>query len=268
MANPAHSQPAPGAWLSRWVTAVLGIAALVFIAHGIVRALEQEDVEALETPLLLSVAGQLVEGPWTLYGPYGRHNTRVMIHSPLYYHLAALVASPFYRAGLDPVSAARLGGRLLSMLCMGLTLSGAYRLARLDGASRWAGCWSVFIVAALPLAGVQPYAVRPDMLGVGLQTTGILWVLSALQFNDSKGRRLTAAYVAFGLAFCVKLHFIATSIVCTGLLLAARGGAGSPESSSIEPCSWGLLSWFWSMGPRSWRREAGCRRPFSRRGSR
>jgi hypothetical protein len=174
---------------------------------------------------LLSVAGQLVAGPWHLYGPYGRQNTLVMIHSPLYYHLAALVAWPFYRAKLDFVSAALIGGRLLSILCLGLTLAVAYRLARLDGAQARAGWWSVFLFAALPVVGFQPYAVRPDMLGVALQTTGILWVISAVEGGDPKGRRLAAAYVAFGLALCVKLHFIASPIMCAGLLLwaSARG---------------------------------------------
>jgi hypothetical protein len=184
-------------------------------------ALGQEDTEPLESPLALAVAGQLAAGPWQLYGPYGRQNTLVMIHSPLYYHLAALAAWPFWRAGLELVPAALSGGRLLSIACMGLTLAVAYRLARLDGASKRAGWWSVFIFAAAPLARVQPYAVRPDLLGVALETTGILWVLSALQSGDRKGRRLAAAYVAFGLAICVKLHFIVGPIVCTGLLLAA-----------------------------------------------
>ena len=74
----------------------------------------------------------------------------------------------------------------------------------------------------MPVVGTQPYAVRPDLLGVALQTTGILWVLSALQAEKSKGTKLAAAYVAFALAFCVKLHFVIGAIVCTCVLLAAR----------------------------------------------
>ncbi len=71
------------------VTALLafGAAALLFWAH---LALGREDVEALESPLVLPIAAELTAGPWRLYGPYGGDNPLVLIHAPLYYHLAAL----------------------------------------------------------------------------------------------------------------------------------------------------------------------------------
>ena len=70
----------------------------------------------MESPLMLSVARQLVVGPWELYGPFGGSNPLVLIHAPLYYRAAALLAWPMARAGLHPVDAARLAGRLISAL--------------------------------------------------------------------------------------------------------------------------------------------------------
>jgi hypothetical protein len=221
MAEPAQAPRSQGARVAAWVTAALGISAAISIAYGLFLALGRDDTEALESPLLLALARQLVAGPWHLYGPFGRQNTLVMIHSPLYYHLAALLVWPLFRAGLDPVPAAAVGGRALSIICMGLTLGALYRLARLDGAGARAGWWSAFLFAAIPIVGVQPYAVRPDLLGVSLQTIGILWMLQALKAGGSRGGRIVAAYVLFGLAFCVKLNFIVGPIVGTGLLAVA-----------------------------------------------
>src|SRR5262245_392899 len=91
------------AWESAWVLAVLAIAAAIAIGVGVRRASSPQDAEALESPLLLSVARQLHRGPWELYGPFGGRNPLVLIHAPLYYHLAALLAWPMARAWLDPV---------------------------------------------------------------------------------------------------------------------------------------------------------------------
>ena len=62
-----------------------------------------------------------------------------------------------------------------------VTLVAAYRLARLGGIAREQGWWAALLVAATPVCSGVPFEVRPDMLGVGLQTTGILLVLSALR---------------------------------------------------------------------------------------
>jgi hypothetical protein len=203
------------------VTLVLALAAAVFLSFRLGLALGREDTDTSESPLMLSVARQLIAGPWELYGPFHEHNHLVLIHAPLYYRLAALLAWPLARAGLDVVSAARIAGRSLSMLGLLTTLAAAYRLAQLDGAPRRAGGWAVLLIAAAPVLASQPYAVRPDMLGVALQTLGVLLVLSALESPRPAAARLAAAYAAFGLALCVKQHFVVAPAISTGLLMGA-----------------------------------------------
>ena len=210
-----------GATTSAWVTAVLSAAAAVAVVFGAWLAVSPEDTEPLESPLLLSVARQLLRGPWELYGPFGRINPYVLIHAPLYYHAAALAAWPLYRAGLDPVWAAMAAGRSLSFLCLGWTLAIAYRIARFDGMLRRVGWWAVVLIAASPVVGSLPYTVRPDMLGVGLQTTGIFLVLTELRSSRPRGIILVAAFAAFGLAACVKQHYVAAPAISTVFLISA-----------------------------------------------
>jgi len=208
-------------WASACVTAVLAISAALAIGIGVLQALRLQDAEALESPLILSVARQLSNSPWELYGPFGGRNLLVLIHAPLYYHLAALLAWPMARAGLDLVTAALAAGRSLSMLGLALTLAAAYRLARLDGAPARAGWLAMFLLASAPVVGVIPFAVRPDMLGVALQTTGVLLVLSVLGSERPRETTLLAAFAAFGLAICVKQHLLVGPLVSTCLLLTA-----------------------------------------------
>lgn len=80
---------------------------------------------------------------------------------------------------MHPVIAARLAGRALSILGLIATLVAASRLARLGGSPRRAGWWAMLLIAAAPVLAGQPYAVRPDMLGVAFQTVGVFLVLSA-----------------------------------------------------------------------------------------
>ena len=101
-----------------------------------------------------------------------------------------LAAWPMTRAGLHPVAAARVAGRSLSVLGLLTTLLAAYRLARLDGGTGRAGWWAVLLIAATPMLAGQPFAVRPDMVGVALQTAGVLLVLSALQRGPQAGGRV------------------------------------------------------------------------------
>jgi hypothetical protein len=60
------------------------------------------------------------------------------------------------------------------------------------------------------------------MAGVALQTAGVLLVLEVLEGKPRAGPRLAWAYAAFGLAACVKQHFVAPAAISTGLLMAAR----------------------------------------------
>ena len=204
-----------------WITIILGASAAVVSAYWCWRALSRADTEPLESPLILSVARQLVDGPSGLYGPFGGGNPLVLIHAPLYYRLAAMAAWPLVRAGVDPVTAALAAGRTLSVLGLLATIGMASRLARLDGAPRAAGWWTALLISAAPILSGFPFAVRPDMVGVALQTAGILLVLSALQAERPGAAKLLSAYVAFGLAVCVKQHDVGAAAISTGLLLAA-----------------------------------------------
>jgi hypothetical protein len=212
------------------VTAILGGAAAVVLVYWTPRALSAEDTEALESPLLMSVARQLVAGPWGLYGPFGGENPLVLIHAPLYYRLAALVAWPIYRAGWDPVTAALVASRSLSAISLVATLWLAGRFARFGGYPPRAGWWASLLVAAAPILGGMPFAVRPDLVGVALQTAGMLLVVSALRDDRPGVAKLLGAFAAFGLAVCVKQHDVGVALVGTALLLAAwlRGRIGLP----------------------------------------
>jgi hypothetical protein len=137
------------------------------------------------------------------------------------YHLAALLAWPFCRGGANHISAALAAGRALSFLGLSWTLVAAYRLARLDGMPRSVGWWAVLLIAASPIVGVMSYTVRPDMLGVAPQTTGVLLVLSVLRSERRNGTTLAAAFSAFGFALCVKQHYVAAPAISTFFLMSA-----------------------------------------------
>jgi hypothetical protein len=221
MSKNETTRPRAGAKTSACITAILLAAAAIAVIFGVSLAIGPEDTEPLESPLALSVARQLIHGPRELYGPYSGSNVLVMIHGPLYYHLAALLAWPFYRAGLNPVWAALGSGRALSGIGLVWTLVVAHRLARHESTSRLVGWWAVLLIAASPVVGVMPYAVRPDMLGVALQTTGVFLVLSMLRSQRRNGISLAAAFALFGLAFCVKQHYVIAAAISTAFLLAA-----------------------------------------------
>ena len=210
-----------GLWLSVWVTTVLSAAAAFAVIIGAALAIGSDDTEPLESPLMLPIARQLLRGPTELYGPFNGQNPLVLIHAPLYYHLSALLAWPLYGAGYRSVFAARVAGRSLSFLGLLATLAAVYLLARLDGAPRVVGWWSVLLVAAAPVVGVMPYTVRPDMLGVALQTTGVLLVLSVLRSQRPSSVALYLAFAAFGAAACVKQTFVVTALISTVFLLPA-----------------------------------------------
>jgi hypothetical protein len=242
-----------------WITVVLVVSAALTVGFWLVRGIGEEDTEALESPLMLSVARQLVAGPGELYGPFGGSNPLVLIHAPLYYRAAALLAWPMAAAGLEPIAAARLAGRAISALGLLATLAAAYRLARLGGAPPRAGWWAVLLIAAAPVLGGQPVAVRPDMAGVALQTLGVLLVVPALEAPRNPGPRLLGAAAAFALAMCVKQHFVMPATISMGLLVlgCARGrvrcqaiGRGVLVTAAIVTAVYACEGWV--TGGRSW----------------
>jgi hypothetical protein len=208
-------------------TALLAMGAAVTLAWSGM-ALHQDDIEAVESPLVLSVARQIELGPGSLYGPYGGGYPLVLIHAPLYYRLTALGAWPICRAGFDPALAALISGRTLSTLGFLAALAAAYRMARLGGLPRRGGWWAVLLVAATPVCASVPFEVRPDMLGIGLQTTGILVVVAAIMTVPIGESWLTASFGCFALAACIKQHFVVAPLVSLVLLLGAwaRGRLG------------------------------------------
>jgi hypothetical protein len=161
----------------------------------------------------------LVRGPWELYGPFGGLNPLVIIHAPVYYHLAALAAVPLHRAGFESVQAALVAGRLLSFVGLVWTMAIAYRLARSGGMPRRVGWWAALLIAASPAVGVMPYCIRPDMLGVALQTTGVFLVLSVLRSERPSRTSTVAAFAAFGLALCVKQQYVVVPALSTIFLI-------------------------------------------------
>jgi hypothetical protein len=210
------------AWLKRWLTIVLALAAALAFGFGIAQFISREDSEVLESPLLLAVARQLHAGPWELYGPYDAANLLVLIHAPLYYHFSALLAWPLARLRFDSITAAMIAGRSLSLLGLVATMVIAYRLARIDGAPRRVGVWAALLVAGTPVMGSMPYTVRPDLLGIAFQTAGVLLVLSALGDDRRRSGKLLWACAAFALAFCTKQHFVVPIAISMGFLVSAR----------------------------------------------
>jgi hypothetical protein len=200
------------------VTLLLGAAAIASVGFHSTLALGRADVDRYESPLMLSVGRQLAAGPRGLYGPFGGSNPLVLIHAPLYYRAAALLAWPLARAGLHPVDAARLAGRSLSALSLVATMGAAYRLGRLGGLPPRAGRWAALLVAASPVLAGQPFAVRPDMAGVALQSWGVVLALEAMAgAAETPSRRMAAASVLFGLSACVKQHLVVAWSVSVAL---------------------------------------------------
>jgi len=214
----------------------LALAAMLSCGFWFAMALSPEDVGLLESPLLLAVARQLRFGPWELYGPFGRRNPLVLIHAPLYYRLAALAAWPAAAAGVEPVFAAIVAGRALSMLGLLVTVAAAYRLARLDGAPKRAGWWAALLLLASPVLGGTPFSVRPDILGVAFQTIGVLLLLAFLKDPAAGGSKALFGFAFFGLAICTKQQFV-TGAAISACVWIARWRHGQV---SLKPLVSGL----------------------------
>ena len=233
MSDDSTTKPPASTKAAAWVTAILGISAAAAVIYGCSLAVRALDTEQMESPLILSIARQLVRGPRELYGPFGGSNPLVIIHAPLYYRVAAFFAWPIFRSGLDPVLAALAAGRSLSFLGLGWAIAMAYRLARFDGRRPRVGLWAGLLIASAPAISVSPYTVRPDMLGVALQTTGVFLVLYALRSDRPRPIYVVSAFASFGLAFCVKQQFIMAPSISTFLVVAAclRGRISSKQAA-------------------------------------
>lgn len=210
-----------------WINAALAVGAAALIPW-VAMAFEPEDIEAIESPLLLSVVHQIESGPRELYGPFDGHYPLVLIHAPLYYRLAALTGWLFYRAGIDSVTAAQAAGRLLSALGFLSTLAATYGLARLGGLPVRAGGWAALLVAGTPVYGGIFFEVRPDMLGIAFQTAGILLMLRALGPARTGTVSVNAAAVCFAIAMCIKQQYLVAPLVSVALMAGvwARGRLG------------------------------------------
>ncbi len=214
-------------WPKIWISVFLALGACTLIPW-VAMAFQAEDIEALESPLLFSVAHEIESGPRGLYGPYCGRYPLVLIHAPLYYRLAGVMGWLLSTAGCNPVTAALAAGRLLSALGFLATLAAAYGLARMGGMPVRAGGWAVLLVASTPIYGGIPFEVRPDMLGIAFQTTGTLLVLAALATVPVREAKLNAAAACFAAALCIKQQYLVAPLVSV-LLMAralARGRLG------------------------------------------
>jgi hypothetical protein len=201
---------------------VIVAAALIYSSFLIWRGLDPDDVGRLETPFAFSVATQVSDGPRSLYGPFdGRHHL-VLVHAPLYYRVAALLAAIITRFGIDPVTAAFGAGRLISLLGTILCMTATAKICQIDGPEPRAGLLAVILIAAAPIPGILSVMVRPDMLAVCLQTWGAWWVLRWVNRVQAAPTviDIVPGYIAFALAFCTKQHNLVTPAVSSVLLIA------------------------------------------------
>lgn len=204
-----------------WFLAVA--TALLIVDHAGV-ALAPEDAEPAETPLVMSIARQAVAGPGGLYGPFSANNPLVLIHAPLYYRIAACAAwvwtSTFHG---DPVVAALIAGRSLSIASFLILLAAIARLSTLDGLSPRAGVWSVLFLAATPLIADFAVPCRADLFAIAAQTLGATLLLQARQRGSDRG--WFVGFLALAVAFCAKQHAVGSALVLVGLLSldVARG---------------------------------------------
>ncbi len=95
-------------------------------------------------------------------------------------------------------------------------MAAAYGWRRLGGLPRRAGVWAATLLVSSPVLAGFPFAVRPDLAGVALQSWAV--ALAAAGLSESgiarrSDRRLVAASVLFGLAVCVKQQLAAAWVV-------------------------------------------------------
>ena len=95
-----------------------------------------------------------------------------------------------------------------------------------------AGWWAALLVAAAPILAGLPFAVRPDLVGVALQTAGLWLVVSALRDDRPGAAKLLGAYAAFGLAACIKQHDVGSRWSAPACSSRPGGAGGSGSRSS------------------------------------
>lgn len=149
----ARAEPFPGVWTSTSITAALAGSALIAAGMGVFVASQLHHGESVESPPFMSVVRRLSHSPSELYGRFGGWNSQVIIHAPLYYHLAGLCALPMARGRLDFVTAALAAGPLLTMSGLAPVLTAAYRLARLDRAPARTERLAISLTVTTPVVG-------------------------------------------------------------------------------------------------------------------
>lgn len=215
-------------------------AALLHLGFNLLIGLEADDTENLETTRVLAAARQFTDGPAALYGPYSGANPCVLIQAPLYYRLTALGAGPFVASGVDPIRACFIAGRGISLLSfLGILILG-YKAARLGGLPWQAGALTAILLLGTPMFGSYPVTMRPDMLGVLLQSLGVFGVVVAVVGCRWRGPVLIASYLAFALALATKQHYIG-GVFCSSILLAAAWWNGRLPLAPIVLAHLGAL---------------------------
>ncbi len=181
------------------LTSLLLTSAILYVGYHAWIAFDPDDTNHLETTLILPIARQVREGLSGLYGPFSGENPYVLIHAPMYYRVAGMLTWILARAGADPILSAMRAGRALSFVGLASFVLAAGWIARGDGAPRIVALWASLLVAASPIFSSFGVAVRPDTVGIALQTVGFGVVLSSLRDASSRWR-IVLAGLLFGLA--------------------------------------------------------------------
>lgn len=242
--NTASHRLSPG----RAALGVLAFTAIVHLGYHLGIGLDRTDVGPFETVLAQAVAGHFEPGvgPGRFYGPFSGSYPSVLIHAPLYYRLVALAAWPAVAVGVEPLTAVLYAGRLLAAAGTLIAFVALAGLAGLDRPGRRAGALAVALLAASPILGNLVAMVRPDALGVGLQTLGGYLVLRTIRDGGSEpshraALRLAAAYAAFAVAFWIKQQNITVAAICSPLLLGAAWQRRLTVGTLIRGFATGLI---------------------------
>jgi hypothetical protein len=238
--NKQHINVSPTSRLGRALLALLALAVAIQVGYYVFIGVQSGDVGPFETVLARAVAGHFEPGagPGRFYGPYDGGYPSVVMHAPFYYRLVALLAWPFVAAGFDGLNCALVAGRLVSVCAGMLLLAAVWGWARLGGRSVRAGLCSVGLVASSPVVGSLLTMLRPDVLGVAMQTAAGLLVVGFLEKRRVEIHQpnvkpnhaqppsalagialLTLAGMCFALAIVVKQHNLMVALVCGCLLI-------------------------------------------------